>query len=109
MISHEMATPLGSIIFFLNFVESCLKGIEDTESQFTNKETKIQRATKYLKLADSQLRLMQSFCNDLLDLRKLKDGIFSLQNEVFDPNKAFDLVCSIFSPQAQAKGISVTW
>ena len=49
-------------------------------------------------LIHSQLQVMQGFCNDLLDLRKLKDGMFHLVNEVFDPTQIFDLVCSIFSP-----------
>ena len=52
---------------------------------------------------------MQGFCNDLLDLRKLKDGMFHLVNEVFDPTQIFDLVCSIFSPQADAKGVQISW
>ena len=41
---------------------------------------------------------MQSFCSDLLDLRRLKDGMFNLVKEVFKPSETFDLVCSIFSP-----------
>ena len=98
MISHEMATPLGSIIFFLNFINTFLNSLEDTSKIFTDKETKLQRAIKYLALTQSQLQLMQSFCSDLLDLRSLKDGIFNLVKEVFKPSETFDLVCSIFSP-----------
>ena len=40
MISHEMATPLGTIIFFLNFIGSYLRSIEDTSPQYSKKETK---------------------------------------------------------------------
>ena len=50
MISHEMATPLGSIIFFLNFINTFLNSLEDTSKIFTDKETKLQRAIKYLAL-----------------------------------------------------------
>ena len=50
MISHEMATPLGSIIFFLNFINTFLNSLEDTSKIFSDKETKLQRAIKYLAL-----------------------------------------------------------
>ena len=85
MISHEMATPLGTIIFFLNFIGSYLRSIEDKSPIVSKKETKQQRAIKYVALIHSQLQVMQGFCNDLLDLRKLKDGMFHLVNDVFDP------------------------
>jgi len=50
---------------------------------------------------------MQSFCSDLLDLRKLRDGVFALVNEPFDPVETFDLVCNIFSPQSMAKRVKI--
>lgn len=98
MISNEMTTPLSTIIFFLNFIGSYLRSVDDQSDLLSKKETKQQRAIKYVALIHSQLQVMQGFCNDLLDLRKLKDGMFHLVNEVFDPTQIFDLVCSIFSP-----------
>ena len=98
MISNEMTTPLSTIIFFLNFIGSYLRSVDDQSDILSKKETKQQRAIKYVALIHSQLQVMQGFCNDLLDLRKLKDGMFHLVNEVFDPTQIFDLVCSIFSP-----------
>lgn len=98
MISNEMTTPLSTIIFFLNFIGSYLRSVDDQSDLLSKKETKQQRAIKYVALIHSQLQVMQGFCNDLLDLRKLKDGMFHLVNDVFDPTQIFDLVCSIFSP-----------
>ena len=42
--------------------------------------------------------LMQTFVDDLLDLKQIKDGVFSLVTEVFDPNDVLEMVCDIFSP-----------
>ena len=47
--------------------------------------------------------------SDLLDLRQIKDGIFTLAREVFDPADVFNLICNIFNPQASSKGVSVSW
>ena len=98
MISNEMTTPLSTIIFFLNFIGSYLRNVDEQSNLLSIKETKQQRAIKYVALIHSQLQVMQGFCNDLLDLRKLKDGMFHLVNDMFDPTQIFDLVCSIFSP-----------
>ena len=29
--------------------------------------------------------------------------------EVFDPNEVFELVCNIFSPQAESKAVKISW
>ena len=52
---------------------------------------------------------MQSYVNDLLDMRKIKDGVFSLEKSYFSPEKTLNLVCSMFTPYAEAKGIELTW
>ena len=52
-----------------------------------------------------QLTLMQSFVEDLLNLRLLKEGTFTLANEPFNPKEVFDMICSIFTPQTSGKGI----
>ena len=49
-----------------------------------------------------QLRLLQCFVENLLDLRQLMDKVFSLEKYVFDPNETFKLILDIYSPQASA-------
>ena len=46
----------------------------------------------------SQLTLLQSFVEDLLDLRQLKDGVFTLTNALFDPNETFQVLIETFLP-----------
>ena len=44
---------------------------------------------------------MQSYVDDLLDLRQIRDKVFTLACEVFNLAEVFDLICDIFNPQAQ--------
>ena len=46
----------------------------------------------------SQLEFMTSFVDDLLDLRQIREGVFSLSNEVFDPMITIKLICDTFGP-----------
>ena len=48
---------------------------------------------------------MQTFVEDLLDYKLMREGTFSLQNEIFDVNETFDLVLNIFGPQAIATNV----
>ena len=43
---------------------------------------------------------MQSFVDDLLDLRQIKENAFALRMQPFDVNEILELVCNIFNPQA---------
>jgi len=51
---------------------------------------------KKLVLMERSLVLVQTFVNDLLDLQQIKNGVFKLVDEVFDPNETLDLISSIF-------------
>jgi signal transduction histidine kinase len=53
---------------------------------------------------------MQTFVDDLLDLQKIENHEFKLDNQtVFDPNEALELVCTIFAPQTKKKNVNFTW
>ena len=39
----------------------------------------------------------------------MKEGVLTLVQEVFDPNEVFELVCNIFSPQAESKAVKISW
>ena len=55
----------------------------------------------------SQLEFLQSFIEDLLDLRQLKNGEFTLVNQAFNVAQVVTHVCNIFQPQATSKGILI--
>ena len=50
-----------------------------------------------------------SFVNDLLDLRSMNEGVFSLVSERFNPLDTFTLVENMFKRQAEVKGIELSW
>jgi signal transduction histidine kinase len=85
-VSHEMRTPIGTVIFFLTQVIQALETIQESSPMII----------RYLQLSLSQLEFMLSFVEDLLDFRQLKDGIFNLNKAVFDPNELLSTVRSIF-------------
>jgi len=46
-------------------------------------------------MVTAQLMLMKTFVNDLLDIRQLKEGVFVLEQAVFDPNETLTFVCTM--------------
>ena len=97
-VSHELKTPVQSVIFFFNQLKRNFPNFEDKEL-----------ALKHFKLIFYQLMLIQSFVDDLLDLRQLKDGVFTLTCNLFDPNQVIEQVCDIFQLQAEAQRISLSF
>ena len=75
-----MRTPLGTILFFL---ERLLTFMLELRMNKKKKEDLL----RYIHLAISQVKLLQSFVNDLLDLRQIMAGGFSLDLALFDPSE----------------------
>ena len=67
------------------------------------------RAEKYSKLIFAQVNLMQTFVDDMLDLNQIKNGVFKLENKIFNPIEALELVCDTFAPQANAQGVQLSF
>ena len=67
----------------------------------------IPQALRYCNMMMSQSRFMQTFVEDLLDLKMMRDGVFSLQKEPFMPSEVFQLVKNVFEPQAKAKQVEI--
>ena len=43
--------------------------------------------------------------NDLLDLQNIEEGKFTFESAYFNAANTFDLVCSMFGPIAEKKGL----
>ena len=91
MVSHEMRTPLLSIIFFLNNVLKLL-------SKLKTKSDKLKKAKHFTELVLNQVNFVLSFVEDLLDLQLMRTGKLKLTNEVFDPIEIFSNIFKIFEP-----------
>ena len=46
---------------------------------------------------------MSTFVDDLLDLKLMREGIYSLVSQPFQPKDTFELIQKIFYPQANAQ------
>ena len=58
----------------------------------------IPKSSNYCDLIMSQLHFMESFVEDLLDLRQLKEGMFTLVNKAFDVVSVLKNISMIFTP-----------
>mmetsp|Transcript_7417 Transcript_7417/g.8967 ORF Transcript_7417/g.8967 Transcript_7417/m.8967 type:complete len:137 (-) Transcript_7417:1449-1859(-) len=94
--SHEMRTPILTIIFFLQQIISML-------STAPIDLTRVPKCVEYCGVMLSQLQFLSSFVDDLLDLGMLKSGTFTLTSEAFDITKVIKMIYDLFSPQASQK------
>ena len=102
-----MRTPLENCLFFITQLQMIFQvtAITDTLTSITLTNDNLFQSKKYLQLIKSQLMLTQTYVNDLLDLKQIKNGVFSLVSSAFNPNETIKMVVNIFEHQASAKGI----
>ena len=86
-----MRTPLASILFFVIALQKMMSQF------FKNDKALLKKAEKSFNLITRQIRLMQTFVDDLLDFRQIKEGVFKLVYMAFDPNKTLKQVYDMFA------------
>ena len=96
-VGHEMRTPLASILYFIKLLMQ----------MFPGGLAAYPKHQKYFKLVVAQIQLIQTFVDDLLDIRQLKDGVFLLESSVFNLNEVLEELSEIFKHQSHAKGIDL--
>jgi len=93
-VTHDLQTPLGSIIGFSDLMDS---------SGITGKQ---QHYIKNIKeSADYILKLV----NDLLDFSKLENNRISIEEVSFNFQALIDNTCQALEPAAESKGIELSW
>ena len=93
--SHELRSPLHTIIGFADLLHEELKGPLNSDQQ---------RFIQHI-LSDSQHLL--ALINDILDLSKIEAGGLRLKMETFDSASAIDEVVSSLRPQLDVKGLNL--
>lgn len=93
-ISHELRTPIqGSIIILVDLI-----------CRTRTKDSKIPSDFEHaLILVRDQLCFMESFVEDLLNYRLLKDGILTLDFKAFSPVTALDFVVNMFKKRTDSR------
>ena len=94
-----MRTPLQSMIYLVEQIIDILCTYPVSPG--------LEQACKYGIIIKSQLDLMETFVDDLLDLTQLREGVFSLVKEPFDQEDVVSFILNMFAPRAQAKGITI--
>ena len=87
-----MRTPLQSMMYLIEQITAILINHPYTPDK--------ERALKYSKLIQTQLSLMETFVDDLLDLTQMKAGVFNLVPAPFDQEEVFNFILSMFEPRA---------
>jgi len=95
-VSHEMRTPLNSIIGFTGVVAQGLAG-EVTDE-----------AKHQLTMANRSGKQLLALVNDLLDLNRLGNGTLELERAPVDIVNLLESTCSIVEPFAEEKGLVLT-
>jgi len=94
--SHELRTPLNGIIGFTEFL------IDGKPGSLNEKQK------EYLNDILASGKHLLNLINDVLDLAKVEAGKMELFPEQFSIGKALDQVCSVITPFASKKNITVT-
>jgi len=93
--SHELRTPLNGIIGFSELL------IDEKAGPLS------ERQREYLGDVLNSGRHLLRLINDVLDLSKVEAGRMELHPETFDMSEAVAEVCSVLSPSARKRNISI--
>ncbi|MDX1696566.1 MAG: CHASE domain-containing protein, partial [Ketobacteraceae bacterium] len=94
--SHELRTPLNSII---GFTVRSLKALEGSGQE---------RVVDSLRIVESNGKHLLALINDMLDLSKIEAGKLQIEKEPVDVPKVVAEVVTLMTPQAEARGLTVT-
>lgn len=102
---HELRAPLASVLFFIKQVQAFLASLQLSVTL----QVELKKQKNCLAITTRQIILMQTFVDDLLDFRQIKDGVFTLAKKAFCPAESFQLVCDVFRPQTKIKRVKIGW
>ena len=93
--SHEIRTPMNGIMGFANLLKS---------ENLSHKER-----DKYISIIEKSGSRMLGTINDLIDISKIESGIAEMQTSDFNLNESLEYVYSFFKPEAELKGLKLSY
>jgi len=93
-VTHDLQTPLGSLIGFSNL-------LENTELD--------KKQRKYIHNIQSSTQYISNLINDLTDFSKLENNKISIQEKAFNPKELIESICAPLVPNAENKKIKLKW
>ena len=92
MMSHEFRTPLSTTLMFIDMILAMQ----------TNAA-----AIKFIQLMKVTLNLLLSLVNDIVDLKLIKENSFTVNRNIFRPEKAFEFIMEIFMQNLERHNIQL--
>ena len=86
LMAHELKTPISCTLMFV-------QNLCDTQEL-------TQESRNYLKMIDSQLKMMMNMVADFQDINLLKAGRLEAKISLFSPRKVFEFMKDMFIMQA---------
>ncbi|MBN2167393.1 MAG: response regulator [Marinilabiliaceae bacterium] len=93
-ISHELRTPLNGIIGMTDLLSHTNIGTSEADM---------------LSVLKRSADMLLSLINDILDFSKIESGKFDIESIPFDIKAEIDEVIDLFSPQAKARKLNLSW
>jgi PAS domain S-box-containing protein len=91
--SHEIRTPMNGILGFAELLK---------EPNLQDKDHK-----KYIKIIEKSGKRMLNIINDIVNISKIESGLMEINLEECQINEKLKQIHSIFSPEAEKKGITL--
>ena len=104
IVGHELRTPLLSSKLLL---QTIIDAITNFLIKYNKQVSKLEKSLKYGQLILSQMNIMESFIEDILNLRQIQTNVFSQNREVFDLHHSFEFIKQMFEPLIKAKKIEL--
>jgi signal transduction histidine kinase len=93
--SHEIRTPMNGILGFAGLLKE--PGLTGEEQQ------------KYIRIIEKGGARMLNIINDIVSISKIESGIIEVANMESNINEQIEYICTFFKPEAEAKGIKLSY
>lgn len=93
-VTHDLQTPLGSIIGFNNLLEE--SGVNSSQKSYLDN---IRESANYI----------MKLVNDLLDFSRLENNRITIESIPFNVKRTIEATCNSLVPMAENKGIELNW
>lgn len=93
--SHEIRTPMNGIMGFASLLKE--PGLTGSEQQ------------EYIRIIEKSGTRMLNTINEIVDISKIESGLMEVDITEVDVNEVMDFAHRFFKPEAEAKGLSLTY
>ena len=93
--SHEIRTPMNGILGFASLLKESNLSIEEQKN--------------YIDIIEKSGVRMLNIINDIISISKIESGLVEVTTNEFNINEQQDYLYTFFKPEAEAKGLTLTY